>query len=384
LSGADFDGDTVYVLPNPRGEIQTKKYLQGLQNFEPKEQYRGYEGMKVLSEQAKQKQMGIVSNLITDMTIAGAPEEDMVRAVKHSMVIIDATKHKLDWKRSEEENGIRALKEKYQVKPDGSTGGASTLISQAKSPSRVEDFRQRGYDKKTGEPIYIPTGKLDKNGNLRTKEVPKMMLTDNAETLISGYNKPIEHIYANYANSMKQMAKEARQAMVQTPLLKRNPEARQQYAAEVVSLTAKLRQAQMNQPLERQALILANVKVKQDAYDNPSLKADKVAYKKLKGRTLQRMRERVGALKKRVTFTENEWKAIQSGAVSDHFLSELLKNADDDHVKNLAMPKEKRQLTGARATRVRQLINNGYTQAQIADIMDVPVSQVKAVAMEMG
>ena len=383
LSGADFDGDTVYVIPNNRGEVKSKPYLEGLKNFDPKEEYRGYPGMQKITEPMKQKQMGIVTNLITDMTVIGAPEKDIVKAVKHSMVIIDAYKHELDWKRSEVENDIQALKEKYQMHPSGKTGGASTLISQAKSSTRVLDERIRGYDKQTGEPIYVLTGKLDKKGNLRTKEKAKMAAVEDARELISAYNKPIENIYANYANQMKALAKEAREAMVHTPLLKYNPEAKKQYEAEVKSLTAKLREAQLNKPLERQALILSNVKVKQDVYDNPALKEDKEGYRKLKGRTLQRMRERVGALKKRVTFTESEWKAVQSGAVSDHFLSELLKNADDNHVKNLAMPREKRVLTGARASRVRQLINNGYTQDQIADMMDVPVSQVKAVAKEM-
>ena len=65
-----------------------------------------------------QKQMGIVSNLIADMTLQKAPEEHLVRAVKHSMVVIDAEKHKLDYRRSEKENGIEELKKIYQKNPD--------------------------------------------------------------------------------------------------------------------------------------------------------------------------------------------------------------------------------------------------------------------------
>ena len=43
--------------------------------------------------------MGEISNLITDMTLAGATEPELARAVKHSMVVIDAAKHELDYKK---------------------------------------------------------------------------------------------------------------------------------------------------------------------------------------------------------------------------------------------------------------------------------------------
>lgn len=383
LSGADFDGDTVYVIPNPHGEIKTMKQLAELKNFEPKEAYRGYPGMKKMTPAQKQRQMGETTNLITDMTVAGAPIEDIIKAVKHSMVVIDAEKHGLDWKRSEKENDILALKQKYQVKQDGSTGGASTLISRAKSTYYVEDRRFKRYDPVTGEKIYEPTGKLNQKGKPKIFKSTQMEEHKDATELVSKYGKPVEYVYAQFANRMKDMAREARKEMLATPRLKYNPEAHDIYAAEVQSLTRKLREALRNKPLERQALILANVKVKQDAYDDPSLKEDKAAFKKLKGRTLQRMRERVGALKQRVFFTDNEWKAIQSGAVSDSFLKRLLDNSDDDHVKALSMPRESRELTGARASRVRQLLNNGYSQAQVASMLDVSVNQIQKVAAEM-
>ena len=52
------------------------------------------------------------------MTLIGAPNEELARAVKHSMVIIDANKHKLDYKQSEIDNGIKALHKKYQSQVD--------------------------------------------------------------------------------------------------------------------------------------------------------------------------------------------------------------------------------------------------------------------------
>ena len=76
-----------------------------------------------------QRQMGEISNLITDMTLANANnDEDLIKAVKYSMVVIDAGKHKLDYKKSEVDNDIARLKRRYQ----NGKGGAGTLISRAK------------------------------------------------------------------------------------------------------------------------------------------------------------------------------------------------------------------------------------------------------------
>ena len=211
----------------------------------------------------------------------------------------------------------------------------------------------------------------------------KMAEAQDANELISRHNKPIEKIYAKFANEMKDMAREARREAMATPKLKKNPEAVEMYKAEVESLTAKLRNALRNKPLERQAQILANAYVKQFMFDNPEIKDDKDASKKLKGRTLQRMRERVGANKWKVFFTDSEWKAVQSGAVSDNFLKQLLDNSDDDHVKQLSMPRERRELTSSRKVRIRQLLGNGYNQNQVAKMLDIPINQVKEVSMEM-
>lgn len=48
-----------------------------------------------------------VSNLITDMTLAGASTDEIRRAVKYSMVVLDCEK-------SAEDNGIDELFKKYQ------------------------------------------------------------------------------------------------------------------------------------------------------------------------------------------------------------------------------------------------------------------------------
>lgn len=382
LSGADFDGDTVYVIPNPNGDIRHKKQYEALKDFDTKEDYPGYPGMKVISHSHQQKQMGVVTNLITDMTIAGAKDDELVRAIKHSMVIIDSEKHKLDWKRSEQENDIRGLIEKYQVKADGSVGGASTLISRAKSKTYINQRRYKGIDPETGEKIYEDTGKTNWQGKLIQETSTQMADTKDATTLISKHNSPIERVYAKYANQMKELALEARRELKKTPNLKYDPEARKLYAKEVEDLTRKLIEAKKNAPLERQALLLANLAVKQYLFDNPQLKNDHGALKKLKGRTLNEKRMVTGALKKRVKFTDREWEAIQAGAVHESFLSDILRNADSKQVKQLSMPREKTTMSAGRRSKIKQMLDLGYSQADVADIMDIPVSQVQTVVVE--
>jgi hypothetical protein len=86
LSGADFDGDTVLVIPNNRGSIQSTAPLKALQGFDPKARYPAYPGMKRMDARTKGQEMGNISNLITDMTIKGASTAKLARAVAHSML----------------------------------------------------------------------------------------------------------------------------------------------------------------------------------------------------------------------------------------------------------------------------------------------------------
>lgn len=165
LSGADFDGDTVMCIPthdkSGKVKILNKPPLKDLEGFDPKVEYGGvakkdadgnvryYRNGKAYPIMKNTgTQMGVVSNLITDMTLAGADDKELARAVKHSMVVIDAEKHHLDYKQSEIDNNIAALKKKYQVRIDDEgnekTGGASTILSSAKGVKYV-DKRQGSY-----------------------------------------------------------------------------------------------------------------------------------------------------------------------------------------------------------------------------------------------
>ena len=169
LSGADFDGDTVMAIPvTDKVNIKSTRALKALEGFDPKTAYAVPEGnpnnVRLMKKEEKQREMGVISNLITDMTLRGADEDELARAVKHSMVVIDAEKHKLDYKRSERENGIPELKQKWQIRVDeeGAThyGGASTLLSRRKQTVRVPERRGSvRVDKETGEYIYKESGR---------------------------------------------------------------------------------------------------------------------------------------------------------------------------------------------------------------------------------
>ena len=395
LSGADFDGDTVVVIPvtNSRGErtvqIRTTPPLQGLKDFDPQEQYKAYPGMKTIKPQTKQTEMGKVSNLITDMTLLGASSDEIARAVRHSMVVIDAEKHNLDYKRSEEENGIRELKKKYQGKE---TGGAATLISRAKSethpyvtkeaykPDPVtgkkiktetgEMVRKKKVDKKTGEVTYVMERRREKS--------TRMADTDDAYTLISDRQTTMERVYADYANSMKALANEARKEMMATGSIKVNASAKKTYAPEVKQLTNDLQVALKNAPRERQAQIYAAEYFRAASRDNPDMTAEEK--KKIKTQALATGRTRYGAKKQLITITDREWDAIQAGAVSETTLSKILDNTDVDLLKQRATPRtEGRPLTDSKKARIKAMSNSGHTLAEIAETLGISTSTVSDV-----
>lgn len=379
LSGADFDGDTVLVIPNNSGKVKTSKALEGLKDFDPKEQYPYYEGMKTLSARNKQNEMGRVTNLITDMTIRGATPDELARAVRHSMVIIDAEKHKLDYKRSYEENGIAALKKKYQ---GSEKAGASTLISRAGAETRVNQRKDRyDIDPETGKKIYFETGEnytvTTKTGKEKTifrqQTSTQMAEVDNAYSLSSG--TVIESIYANHANRLKTLANNARKASLSIKDILYSPSARKIYAKEVASLNSKLNEALKNKPLERQAQMIAGNTVKAARRNNPDMEADDI--KKLRGQALAGARARVGAHKSVINISDKEWEAIQAGAVSKTTLEKILDNSNLDQVKQLATPRTDKVMSPGDISRARSLEASGRTQAEIADILGVSTTTLR-------
>ena len=388
LSGADFDGDTVVVIPNNSRLVKSQASLRALKDFDPVSDYPGYPGMREMSEKTKQIEMGKVSNLISDMTLRGASESEIARAVKHSMVVIDAEKHKLNYRQSEQDHGISSLRKKYQSREGSSHPGASTLISRAGSKQDVPDFKPRGYkdggpiDPATGEKVYVPTGKTkltyDKKGNLVevpvTVQVSKMSRVKDARTLSSG--TAMEEVYAGYANKVKSIANQARRDAVRIEPAPQNPTAKKKYAAEVSSLAAKLNTAEKNKPRERKAQLLAGSQIRAAVSADPNLRGwnNRDALKKVETRALIKARAAVGANKTRVNITEREWEAIKSGAVSNTALTRLLGHTEPDVVKQYAMPRTKLTVPDYKVARAKLMLANGYTQAEVAAAMGVPAS----------
>lgn len=382
LSGADFDGDHVLAIPNDHGKVRTSPQLEGLKDFDPKKSYPKYEGMKVMTEKQKGAEMGKISNLITDMQIKGANTTEIAAAVRHSMVVIDAAKHELNYVQSARDNGIAALERKYQMKENGRAGGASTLISRASSPRFIEERKPRSalkggpIDKETGELAWEPTGrtKIGKDGKetLRKQKVDNLAITKDARELSSG--SPVEEVYATHSNRLKALANEARKAMVNTENIPYSPEAKVTYAKEVASLNSALNVALKNKPRERQAQVLANAIVATKRRANPGMDAD--AVKKLKTRALVQARAKTGADKHTIEITKDQWIAIQAGALSTNKLTKILDNADLESVKRLATPRKENVMSTSRINRAKGMLARGYTQAEVAEALGVSVSTI--------
>lgn len=413
LSGADFDGDTVLVLPTKKHDIKTKSPLEALkaENFDPHELYsttpeeREHLSIWEKSSKREQTEMGKVSNLITDMTLLGAPEEDIVRAVKHSMVIIDVGKHKLNYKRSYEDNKIRELEKVYQPKWNEKKqkweyGGASTLLSRAgkdvKVPAvksysitdpetgkkihvpdteKVPDRRKTGeIDPDTGKPIYETVGWKDKE-----RRSSMMKETDDAYTLTSGGSKKnpgtqMEGIYAEYANRMKALGNEARKAGLQAQMetSKKNPAAAKTYEKEVAHLMYGINQAKKNAPLERRAQAIAQAEVELAVQEQGGL--TKGEQSKLLDKALKRAREVVGAKRYQIHISDKEWEAIQAGAIAPTNQKEIFRFADGDRLRELALPKEKKKLKASYVSLAKSMIDLGYTIEEVAKRFDVSPS----------
>lgn len=402
LSGADFDGDTVMCIPtHDKGgkvKIQSTPPLKGLEGFDPKTAYGPdtYKGRTIKTMKNTGTQMGIISNLITDMTLQGADDSELARAVRHSMVVIDAEKHKLDYKKSELDNGISALKKKYQ------TGGASTLLSRSKGQTSV--LKRQGtplvnikgkdwYDPSKPEGSLIfktaddasysvrkvnkKTGEVQTVTKYRMQRSTKMAETDDAYSLISRANTPMERAYADYANKMKSLANQARKEMMNTGKIAYSSTAKATYQQEVNSLMSKLNTALLNAPRERQAQLRANAEINAKKLNNPNMKAGDI--KKASQQALTKYRNQVGSVarsKRSIKITDNEWAAIQAGAISENYLKKILNNTDIETLRERATPRATTTISQAKINRIKSLSASNYTLSEIAQKLGISTTTV--------
>ena len=417
LSGADFDGDTVMCIPthdrDGKVKITSTPPLKDLENFDPKLEYPERKGMKymrdpVTGKDATQAEMGKISNLITDMTLAGASQTDLAKAVRHSMVVIDAGKHKLDYKRSEIDHDIKGLKKKYRPKYDeegnviGYREGADTLLSKSKGDYTVTKRQgtpkvnvkgDKDYDpnrpegallyKIADDAYYEKTTTNKRTGVTTTKIMERkqrstnMAETDDAYTLVSDARHPMELVYADYANSMKALANQARLEMVRTGKIAYSSSAATTYQKEVDSLNEKLNTALLNSPRERAAQRMANVKVKQELEADPSLK--KSDQRKIGTQALNKYRSEIGSATRKernIDITDREWEAIQAGAISETQLKRILNNTDVDKLRERATPRTTTTLSTAKINKIKSMRASNYTLNEIAKAIGVSASTI--------
>lgn len=441
LSGADFDGDTVLVLPTDRVKIINKPQYSSLKNFSTVDAFPGYEGMKSMTKRDKGIQMGVATNLITDMTVQGAKDEELERALKFSMVVIDAEKHNLNWKLAEEQLGINALKERYQKKNGDFGVRASTLLSRSTADARdVNERKLKAYSMmtpeekerwKNGEQIYVDTGRMLRDTK---KTYPRKLMTPEEKAIEDGDDKeakkrlhqqmwedgraqdvwknakekpielgylydpykltstgdrehaqPIEVVYADHAAAMKELARRARAEARKQEKFEVDKEATKKYAVQVKSLKEKVAIAEANAPREKQAQLRAGVEYRKWREDHPEDDYD--SQKRQRGILLDKWRNICGAKKAIIggkhndmdanPLTPKEWEAIQAHAISKSLLEKVIKNADMETVKSYAMPKTKTGVPAAKLARAKLMVDKGYTRLEIAEMLDIPQNRLQ-------
>lgn len=425
LSGADFDGDTALVIPLASNKIKvtSTKPLSGLVDYDFKSIYKLPDDAPKMTNQTKQIQMGQVTNLITDMTVGGASTRDIEKAVRHSMVVIDAEKHHLDYKQSAKDNDILALKKEWQGRVNEETGrlstGAATILSRASGEAYVDKRKEvtdtskmtesELSDWNAGRKVYRPTGdkkrvlitdtskmteselethnagkKVYRQTDVNVKQkVAQMDVVTDAMKLVHDPTNQKEVAYANYANSLKDLANEARRESRAIKSIPVSQEARTTYAKEVESLNSKLDIAEKNKPRERVAQAIANNIVREKLASNPNM--DYEHRKREAARALNEARAQVGAKKDLVVITDKEWEAIQANAISTDRLTRILNNTDQELFKQRATPRKTSSsgdgLSDAQLARLKAMYNSGlYTNADIAAMFGISTSYVSTLA----
>ena len=403
LSGADSDGDTALIIPNDNGRIRPMAMLEELRGFDGKKEYPYHEttitdpktgktktvGTKIMAKEAKQLEMGKIANLLQDMYNGGASDEEIARALKQSMIVIDAPKHKLDYTRSFVDLGIKELKDKYQ------DHGATSLISRKNSPTYINKRKEGAMvedpktgkkklmyiDPNTGEKLYSDTGETKWDGTLKKQKVPLLSVTKDAYDIAT--DTPMDKAYADYHNWMLNQGNKARKLSLSVGSYEKDSNAEKAYAPEVASLKAKVVRAQKISPIERQAQIYANLVIEEKLKANPVLK--KKGYEKeqsrLREQTIAGARMRLNKPDRSFEITDREWEAIEAHAVSPTMFKQVLKYGNDKDIKKKALPKQNSGLADSQVSAIKALLATGYSQQDIAEMYGISTSTVSNVKL---
>lgn len=401
LSGADFDGDSVIAIPVRDKKFVTHPAIKELVDFDTKVAYPGPEKLveiynrwdknkeSITPEELKQMrsvlmttekernlQMGIASNLITDMTFKNASTEELIRATKYSMVVIDALKHNLDYKQAKKDLRIAELHKKYQGKTQG---GASTIVSRAKKEIDTDAVSYYRIDPKTGKKIPVYKKKFNKEtGEFETAKEKKewMSTTDDAFDLVGDPYHKKEVAYAEYANNLKDLANQARKdSVVASKDIGIDKEAAKQYQTEVENIKNKIIEAKKSAPRERmaqrQAAYIRYCKINEYGGE-----VSKDQYKKITNQAIAEARSKYNSKRYDIKLTPKEWEAISHNALHKTLVRELLSSMNKDNLLELAMPKSTTAISPSKKARAKAMAKNGYTLEEIATALNISVTAV--------
>ena len=261
------------------------------------------------------------------------------------------------------------------------------MLSRAKSTVWVDERKRSIIDPKTGSLSHIPSGRkyrfkeLDKEGNptvrvtVAQQQSALMDETQNALDLSSGTY--MENIYGVHANALKAMANMARAEAISIPTQKMDAHAKVALKSAVESLLAKVQLIVQAKPHERRAMTLANRIIDEAKLKDPNLKANKDKFKKYKGYAVVTARMQVKAERPGIHLSEDEWLAIETGAVSSNVINTILLALSGQEIRDRFMPHSGKEIPNNVKQRAKQLLLSGdYTYNEIASILGISVSSI--------
>lgn len=402
LSGADCDGDTATIIYNNNKMIRSTKTipihpaLLSVKDFDNKREYPFHEGIKTYTEKGKTgltmtakmkgREMGKTTNLLADMSELGAPPEDIAKVAKYNMVVIDAYKHKLDWRQAYKDFNIAELTKKWKK---------GTIITETNKVVKVDEYRPyTKIDPQTGEKILEKSGKtfVNKKGEeVSLKEnVKQALLPEYKDSFKLTHDPnnptPIERVYAEYSNNMKDLGNQARLEWTKIKADPVNENASKAYEVEKDSLLSKLKTAELYAPYERKARSAAKVIIREKVSEDPSLKDDDDRYKKVKQQAMATARRRTvpGGKKYQIVPTDREWDAITSNAFNHTTTKKIIDHMDPEEWSRRTKFSVSERSKGARLSDwqknyIEMLSNIGWTRKQIAEKLNVSEGTVSNV-----
>ena len=171
--------------------------------------------------------------------------------------------------------------------------------------------------------------------------------------------------------------------MLATGNLEYKPSAAKVYQNEVDSLMARLNEAEKNSVRERQAarLTTAEVRAKVQAAEDAGNPLSGKEIRKLNQQGMTKYRQEVGSVSRRdrnLKITDREWEAIQAGAIHESKLKRILANADADELRQRATPRDSREISSGKLTRLKAMNASGnYTIGEIAEQLGLSATTVR-------